>query len=298
MNLWTRPLACGLAGLVLLAATGADATQIRHWKRTPIQVNLPVGTERIVVFGDDVRVGLPSAIADPEQLRVQSTGGAVYFEAHKAFVTQRVQVQDIATGRMILLDLTAKPHASHETVKVVQGASDTNNAGSGSDAAPAHANIPPAAFAPSAQSAQSAQSAPTAVRLVRHAAQALYAPERLVSGAPGVRRVALATQHPLPGLLPTLPVIVTPLAAWRGGSFIVTALQITNQDPRRAFTLDPRALEGHFYAASFMQSTIGPAGSLTDTTTLFAVTRDGDLADALTGPYGDQATAREADDAH
>lgn len=293
MNPYTRPMACVLAGVAVLAASGvADATQIRHWQRTPIQINLPVGTERIVVFGDNVRVGLPPQLAKPKTLRVQSTGGAVYLKADKTFATQRVQVQDMTTGRIILLDLTAKTHASHETIKVVQEATDDSGGASGHHAKSAKASIPPAAFG------SSEHGAPTAVSLVRHAAQALYAPERLVNAASGVQRVALSTKKDLPGLLPTLPVQIKPLAAWRGGTFIVTALQITNTDPSRTFTLDPRALEGNFYAASFMQSTIGLAGSLTDTTTLFAVTRHGDLSDALSGPYGDQATESEAHDAH
>ena len=82
---------------------------------------------------------------------------------------------------------------------------------------------------------------------------------------------------------------------WREAPYTVTAIEITNRDPNRSFRLDPRNLAGDFYAASFMHDTVGPAGRLTDTTTLFTVTKNGALADALTPPAGDRAT--EADDA-
>ena len=97
------------------------------------------------------------------------------------------------------------------------------------------------------------------------------------------------------GLLPAYPVAAKPLAAWREAPYTVTAIEITNRDPNRRFQLDPRNLAGAFYAASFMHDTVGPAGALIDTTTLFAVTKNGALSDALTPPAGDRAT--EADDA-
>src|SRR5699024_2413122 len=97
------------------------------------------------------------------------------------------------------------------------------------------------------------------------------------------------------GLLPAYPVDVQPLAAWRAAPYTVTAIQVTNRDNRRTFALDPRGLAGDFYAASFMHRTIGPAGSLRDTTTLFAITRNGGVADALAPTVGAIAEADDAD---
>src|SRR5699024_272291 len=115
--------------------------------------------------------------------------------------------------------------------------------------------------------------APTPVRLVRHAAQALYAPQRLVDGASGIHRIAVTASTVLNGLLPAYPVEARPLAAWQAEPYTVTAIEITNQG-HRDFALDPRGLAGDFYAASFMHRRLGPAGTLADTTTLFAVTRN------------------------
>lgn len=282
----------GVAGIALLTAvTGAQATDIRHWKRTPIDIKLPVGTERIVVFGHPVRVGLPSKIADPAVLRVQSTGGSVYLKANKPFDTQRVQIQNMTTGQILLFDLTGVKHGSHETVKIeVDPNTNSSDSSQGASSQASHKPVPPEAF----EGGAAQTGAPIPVQLVRHAAQALYSPQRILAGANGIHRIA-ATRRSISGLLPAYPVRVKPLAAWRAAPYTVTAIEITNRDPNRTFHLDPRGLAGAFYAASFMHDTIGPAGTLADTTTLFAVTKNGALVDALTAPAGDMAT--EADDA-
>lgn len=280
-----------IAALALLSVATAQAMDIRHWKRKPIDITLPVGIERIVVFGRDVRVGLPPVLASPGALRVQSTSGAVYLLAKKPFESQRVQVQNIHTGEIILLDLAAQKRASHETIRI-KTQTEAGVQSASKQAAPARLQVPSAAFG------RARAAPPTPVRLVRHAAQALYAPMRLVdSSAPGIFRVALSTPENLPGLLPSLPVNVRPLAAWRCAPYTVTAIEITNRDPQRSFHLDPRALAGVFYAASFMHSVIGPAGALTDTTTLFVVTKSGGLASAMAPPSGDMALAAGEDDA-
>lgn len=286
----------GALVLSLMAITSAHATDIRHWKRTPIDIKLPVGNERIIVFGGEVRVGLPPKIANPKVLRVQSTNGAVYLKAKKPFESQRVQIQDMQTGQILLFDLSAVPHASHETVKIQidhdQSSEAMASGGSdqGSTSQPQHKPVPADAF----PGGSGHQGAPIPVALVRHAAQALYSPQRIVAGSTRIHRIAVKHRG-MSGLLPGYPVAAKPFAAWREAPYTVTAIEITNRDPNRRFRLDPRNLAGNFYAASFMHDTVGPAGRLTDTTTLFAVTKNGGLSDALTPPAGDMAT--EADDA-
>ena len=292
----TRATLLGMGLATLCVVTAAQATDIRHWKRTPIDVHLPVGTERIVVFGDQVRVGLPPELADPETLRVQSTNGAIYLKAKKAFDTQRVQIQDMETGRIMLFDFSAESGASSETIQV-EDDSGSDQPGQSADqdttdqaAAQHYKPAPPEAFGQQSGGG----GAPIPVALVRHAAQALYSPQRILSGSNRIHRIAVGKRG-ISGLLPAYPVSATPIAAWREAPYTVTAIQITNRDPNRSFSLDPRNLAGDFYAASFMHQTIGPAGTLADTTTLYAVTKNGTLADALTAPAGDLAT--ETDDA-
>lgn len=280
----------GVAALLTLAASSAQATDIRHWKREPIDVKLRVGTERILVFSDDVRVGLPNPIADTDLLRVQSTNGAVYLKAKKPFDTQRVQIQTMHTGQIMLLDLSGVENAPHETIKIVDDAqaSDDGRTSAARHADPKrstqHKPVPPEAFA---HGATQRGGAPIPVQLVRHAAQALYAPQRIIDQSAGIHRVAVQVQR-ISGLMPAYPVRAKALAAWRAEPYTVTAIQITNQDPHRRFALDPRNLAGDFYAASFMQPAVGPAGRLSDTTTLFAVTKHARLVDALQPPGGDR----------
>ncbi len=279
------------AVMAAMALPAAQASDVRHWTRAPIDIKLPVGSERIVVFDRPVRVGLPSKIADPAVLRVQSTGGAVYLKANQPFATQRVQIQEVTSGRVMLFDLSGVAHASHETVQVVTDAEPSGDSARAPATAPQRDSAPPAAFGRGADRG----GAPLPVQLVRHAAQALYSPERVLTATRGIQRIATPDRS-LPGLLPAYPVSARPIAAWRAAAYTVTAIEITNRDPRRSFELDPRGLAGDFYAAGFMHRTIGPAGTLADTTTLFAVTENGALADALAPPVG--AGAAEADDAH
>ncbi|KYZ87776.1 hypothetical protein A3Q32_10445 [Alcanivorax sp. KX64203] len=74
-----------LSALFVVASilTPAYAVEIHHWERKPIPVDLPVGEERIVLIDRNVRIGLPAELADPEVLRVQSVGGALYLKAKK-----------------------------------------------------------------------------------------------------------------------------------------------------------------------------------------------------------------------
>ncbi|WP_411899892.1 DUF3438 family protein, partial [Salmonella enterica] len=87
------------------------------WERIPLKSPLQVGLER-VVFGDkNVRVGFPPALNG--KLRVQSTGGAVYLKADRAFPQTRVQLQDVESGGVILLDVTAGEKGPSEPVRLV-----------------------------------------------------------------------------------------------------------------------------------------------------------------------------------
>lgn len=257
-----------LACMVCLPIQQAYAVDIMHWERVPLKVELPVGTERVMVLDRNVRVGLPQVIADPKILRVQSAGGALYLKALEAFDTQRVQLQDVETQEVILIDLSAREGVSDEQIRVVFEA-NTGEKSSDADAS-------------KQTDSRQAAGTPLPVLMTRYAAQSLYAPERLIEPVPGVHRVPMRLPEQIPSLLPALPVSLMPIAAWKGSNgWIVTAVKVTNQDPQRRFSLDPRLLQGRLYSATFMHSTIGPQGSVEDTTTVFIVTRGQSLAKAV-----------------
>ncbi len=94
-----------LSPLVSLNSELAKADEFMKWERIPLQIPLQVGLERVVFVDKNVRVGFPPALNG--KLRVQSTGGAVYLKADSAFPQTRVQLQDVESGEVILLDVTA-----------------------------------------------------------------------------------------------------------------------------------------------------------------------------------------------
>ncbi|WOD27660.1 TIGR03749 family integrating conjugative element protein [Alloalcanivorax xenomutans] len=286
-----RVLLVFLSALVATAAalTPAYAVEIHHWERKPIPVDLPVGEERIVLIDRNVRIGLPAELADPEVLRVQSVGGALYLKAKKTFDTQRVQVQDIESGQIFLIDLAATEGASAEDLRIVV---------SGDQSSTSAADKKKSANEEGASSPDASNAPPLPVRLTRYAAQTLYAPLRTVAPLPGVRRVPMRVSQTVP-LFWELPLQAQPLAAWRAGGLTVTAVEITNPDPNREFGLDPRRLQGEFVTATFMHPSVGPSTSEYAQTTVFLVTRGGGLEKALypAAPKTQDTAMKETTDA-
>jgi integrating conjugative element protein (TIGR03749 family) len=251
-----------LSGLALAWAAGSHATEVMRWERLPLSIPLVVGQERVIFVDRDVRVGMPAALG--EALRAQSAGGAVYLQALSELTPSRVQLQDIQTGELILLDVSAvaamKDDAAPDPIRIIS------------------------ATGPESEHESSTPSAPTAtpvpVVLTRYAAQSLYAPLRTVDALPGVRRTKLPGELPLHTLLPNQLIEATPLAAWRLGQHWVTAIHLRNQSSAW-IDLDPRELQGDFAAATFQHARLGPRGRATDATVLYLVTQGRDLSKAL-----------------
>ena len=248
-----------------------EAVELLRWQRLPLSVPLVVGEERVVFVDRNVRVGVPAGVGD--RLRVQSAGGAVYLKAGDALPPTRIQLQDVESGALILLDVTAEAardgQPPREAVRIVveetAGQRDDRPAGS----APGQPDAP-----------ASPPDTPIPVVLIRHAAQSLYAPLRTVEPVAGVRRANLARDLSLDTLLPTFPVRARVLAAWRLDGTWVTAVALSNVSASR-LDLDPRALQGDFVAAAFQHPDLGPAGDATDTTVVYLVTRGHGLAESL-----------------
>ena len=244
------------------------ATQILHWKRLPLAVPLTVGQERVVFLDRKVRVGVPTALND--RLRIQSTGGALYLRASTVLPPTRLQVQDVQTGMIILLDVAAEPAKSDqpaaEPIRIVLDAPGEES--------------PPTSTTPEAGTAQSAPDAALAMTLTRYAAQRLYAPLRTLEPVDGIRSAAVEKELPLDSLLPGLPVRARALAAWQLQHLRVTAVRLSNQSAR-PIALLPEALQGDFVAATFQHPDLGPSGQATDTTVVYLVTRHQGLRGAL-----------------
>ncbi|MDH0096571.1 TIGR03749 family integrating conjugative element protein [Pseudomonas sp. GD04158] len=258
------PLA--LAAFALAPFSAAQATELLRWERLPLALPLVVDQERVVFVERNVRVGVPASLGN--RLRVQSAAGAIYLLASEPIEPTRLQLQDADTGTVMLLDIAAEPAQDGqlplEPVRIIE-ATSTAAASAADDGSAASAPV---------------RATPQPVILTRFAAQNLYAPLRTVEPVPGVVRVTLRRDLPLDTLLPTLPVQAHALAAWRLDNLWVSAVHLRNHSTHW-LELDPRALQGHFLAATFQHSTLGPRGTPEDTTVVYLVTRGHSLAQAL-----------------
>jgi integrating conjugative element protein (TIGR03749 family) len=260
-----------VAVLALALFSSAHATEILRWERLPLAVPLVVGQERVVFVERNVRIGVPASVG--ARLRVQSAAGAVYLLASEPLEPVRLQLQDVDSGSLILLDIAAEPAQEHqpplEPVRIVDATSTSTQSGT------TDANADKASA-----SARPHHETPLPVVLTRYAAQNLYAPLRTVEPVPGITRTNLRRELPLDTLMPTLPVQASALAAWRLDDLWVTAVRLRNTAPRW-LELDPRSLQGNFATATFQHATLGPVGAPEDTTVVYLVTRGQGLAQAL-----------------
>lgn len=267
----TRISILGLTIALMLWGVAAQAVELMRWERLPLAVPLVINQERVVFVDEAVRVGVPSTLTG--KLRVQSTGGTLYLRASEAIDPTRLQLQSVATGEIILLDIAAKPGDQPlEPVRILKNAQEQpTEAESSAVPVPERTPIP--------------------VALTRYAAQSLYAPLRTVEPLPGIRRVPLKLRTALPTLLPTENVSSTPIAAWRLGDYWLTAVKLRNLSSAPV-QLDPRQLQAKLFAASFQHAFLGPVGSPEDTTVAYLVTHGAGLEYAVPLP----PVARGADD--
>ncbi len=242
--------------------SGGEATETIVWRGVPIPVDLHLGAERIVALpgAHTIRAGL---LGGPVPgLRIQVLGNRAYLLAKKPFAATRLLLQ-ADNGQSVLLDLAADKRFP---------------------AGPALSVLTPTtagAQAPVAQTPQAPSASPTTagpqpvgyVALVRHAAQSLYAPPRLIPRSRAIVRAPLRIRESIP-LLRGGAIEATPVASWRAngpdGPLWITACRLQNRtnDP---VILDPRDLRGAWLAASFQHARLSPHGKTTDTTTAYVV---------------------------
>ena len=266
--------------MAMLSMCGfAHAVEIQRWERIPLALPLIVGQERIVFVDQNVRVGLPRHLVDT--LRVQSTGGTLYLLAKEAIEPTRLQLQNMSTGEIMLVDIIATPgqpdQPALEPVKIVAGDGATKRYAQVS----AKPEITQAAEQNAEeQSPSTPRETPLPVVMTRYAAQMLYAPLRTVEPVAGIAQVNLKRRLDLTTLLPVLPVEASALGAWRLDEFWVTAVKLRNTSTQH-LALDPRDLMGDFVTATFQHPYLGAKGNASDTTTVYLVTRDHGLAESL-----------------
>ncbi|ECD9611732.1 TIGR03749 family integrating conjugative element protein [Salmonella enterica subsp. salamae] len=246
---------------LLLCNNMVTATELVQWQRLPLPVELHTGHERVIFVNRNVRVGYPAELDG--KLRIQSSGGTVYLRASEDFPDSRLQLFDMDSGEMILLDVNARAGDELEPLELRYDDTVWRNDGDTSDIADDGA--------PDATVQQGKYNAPLPVVLTRYAAQMLYAPLRTVEPVTNISPVPVRLPATITTLLPTEPVTATPLAAWRLGEMTVTAIKLQNRSENR-IDLDPRTLQGSFTAATFQHGWLGAHGTPEDTTVVYLVT--------------------------
>jgi len=250
----------------LLASTVNAATV--PWRKTPINVDLVVGVEQMVILPRDGAVGLPPALANTQVFRTLVTGGTAYWTALEPFEAQRIKVR-LDSGEFLLFDVSARvaksPPADVDVIQVVMPQADSEDTASGQQ--------------------RGAQRSATVFELIRYAAQVLYSPARLVAPLPGVRPVPVGLQGNLTALYDQgrhKGLVLQAHKAWAADGLYVTALIVTNEHSHRMM-LDNRKVHHtphaqrngvapHFVASTFFETELEPRGTPGNRTTLFIVT--------------------------
>ena len=253
----TLTLSAVVAAVEPPTAPVTNAIEQRAWRGTPIRIDLRLNTERTVRLpgATQLRSGL---LGGPVPgLRVQALGDHLYLKAEQPFAATRLIVQPDA-GPSILLDLAADQRfPAGAPLEVL-----TNPVPATGNAAEPASVIPQTTDRPVGY-----------VALVRHAAQSLYAPTRLIPRSAAIARAPLPF-HGAIDLVRGAHIEALPVAAWRAngprGPLWLVAIKLRNT-LTRPVTLDPRDLRGQWRVASFQHARLGAAGDPTDTTTVYLV---------------------------
>ncbi len=205
----------------------------------PVPIVVGVGTERRLMFEQPFRIGMEPAVSGYFDLEIYDRH--LLLRAHRP-VSTRARIQ-LASGQIIPLDIrsvTGAGPAGPLEISIVPSTPPEN-----SDETPvvlASALPQPA-------------KAPGYIELVRHAAQRLYAPERLWTERPGIREVPVTRENRR--LIRGVRVEAKPIASWEEGGLVVTAVRIDNLE-QRTIRLDPRQVLGRWRAAAFQHGRLQP----------------------------------------
>lgn len=251
------------AALVILYgqfASAADSAPERViWDKKPIAVHIQERSERIIYFPGAIRYWLPDSLTN--KVSALSANGVLYLQAHASFPLTRIRVQDIASQNIYLLDVFADEERSVSDELVVMEPGQLRNL--------------------SEPQNRKLSGEDWRVRLTRYAAQQFYAPERILVGDPAIKRIPLATDNPIP-LIQGGEFKAIPIAAWKGGGFILTAVKIVNQTAERilirfddlekgkVLSLE-KQVRGDWLTVTPQHTFVGPKGSVEDTTVLYLV---------------------------
>lgn len=256
---WVMCLFGVIASLSPLVNSQAGTAERVLWDKTPITVHIQRNHERIIHFPDEIRYWLPDKLQ--RKVTVLAANGVLYIRALQVFPRTRIRVQGLTSHQLYLLDVSASDAASvSEELIVLTPESVVNKTKNVSQLEKGH---------------------DWRVRLTRYAAQQLYAPERLLGGDTGIKRIPVNAEDTI-ALIRGGTIEVTPVASWQGGGFTVTAVRLQNklshslslgyQPSDTGNTADlSHLIRGDWLTLALQHRRLGVAGASDDTTTLYLV---------------------------
>ncbi len=243
--------------LMVLLFSPVTATEMIHYNKKAVTIELQEGQERTIHFGDHVEVGITKAMQDSQLFRVQSAQGSLHVLSYRAFDKQRVQVRRLGDNQVILLDLVSVASSNNKTaledVKIIMPYEDKVEADmSTSDTF--HENI----ISP--------------IDLTRYVSQKLYGPSRLFKESFGISQSNINVKGDVKifkgkNQLTTTSNVVL---AYEGGGYYISALYIKNISTQ-AVRLNYLDLNIPFSHATFQHHSLNRAGQNGDSTVLYLV---------------------------
>jgi len=246
-----------LALLTMSFSLISHSTQIIHYDKKPVTIQLHKGQERTIHFGDHVSVGVTKGMKQKNLFRVQSAQGSLHLRTNDVFDKQRVQVKRLSDNHVILLDLiSSDSNKPLEDVKIIMPFENKVESIDGAEMAtePQHVQVI------------------TPVHLTRYAAQKLYGPARLQTQEKGITSTPLGVKGAVKLFKGKnkLNTYSTPLIAYQGGGYYITALHIKNTKPEKV-KLSYLDLNLPFTHATFQHHSLMPKGDVGDSTVLYLV---------------------------
>lgn len=246
---------------LFIMSNNAFATKIIQYQGKPITVELSVGKERSINFGDHVQVGVTANQKTRNLFRTQTAQGYVHILANKEFENERVQVKRISDGVLMLIDFTARSAGNFTEEVAILTPEQAKKS-----------NKDPFSREPEGNGIASDMPSITPVDLIRHASQLVYAPKRLLQNTAGVDKTPLgiAGEIKLFKGINRAFVRATPVFALKGGGYHLAAIHLVNTS-YDIVTLDYLDLNLPFTHATFQHHTLRPRGYDGDDTVLYLV---------------------------
>ena len=237
----------------LLMTFTAQAQERVIWDKQPIEVIIKPNAEKMVVLPtSSARVKIPAAIT--ASLNTLSNDGVIYWTASEEFSSKRILIQDTDNNKTIVLNLTSDMEQGTDTPLAVLYKKDQSQQSTSET-----------------ETSQQQNNTYGYETLTRVAAKHLYAPNRLISVPPNMHRVQVK-QIPDSHLIRGHMIEMTPVISFSNAGLYVTAVKLTNMQ-RSKVSLDPRDIRGKWLAATFQHGSLGAAGSMTDTTALYLISK-------------------------